>query len=245
MANQSRYKSLSRIAPLLTLGLLVAIGVRGRITPERNPNAAAYFESVKLAVESLPLQVGSYTGRDTPVQPAAQELLKPNVVMQRRYTDPVGGGYVDVLIVHCGDVRDMIGHFPPVCYPANGWLASKPQLPQPITVGPHEATAMSYRYERQYEGRTSSMTILNFFISPNSDAPISRDLSDVERAAGSVELAGLGAAQVQILTPAGMQNEDRLRIESMFVEALEPVVRAISTPPSTGGEPRDGENSRG
>jgi len=54
------------------------------------------------------------------------------------------------MIVHCGDVRDMIGHYPPVCYPANGWKPG-PSAPTGIQVNQEDATAYRYEFSRNDE----------------------------------------------------------------------------------------------
>lgn len=219
----------SKLAPVLTLGLLIAVGVDGRISPEKVENATAYFDAVRASVESLPRQIGRWTGRDVPVQPAAQELLRPNVLMQRRYTDPLSGSYVDLLIVHCGDVRDMIGHFPPVCYPANGWEMLGEGEAVRVPTRERTVDAMEYRFARSLEDRDLNQVIMNFFIGPDASDPVAPDYRYVSAAAGSIELAGLGAAQVQIITPSTMDASDRAAVYAKFTEALSPIVRRIAS----------------
>ena len=57
------------------------------------------------------------------VPPEAQELLRPNAIFSRRFQRPGEIG-VHVLVVHCSDARDMIGHYPPICYPSSGWVST-------------------------------------------------------------------------------------------------------------------------
>src|SRR5688572_9027810 len=84
-------------------------------------DAAAYHERVRGAAATVPLHIDSWFGVDTPVPTAAVEMLHPNVVISRRYEDLRTHQNVSFLLVQVSDVRDILGHYPPYCYPARGW----------------------------------------------------------------------------------------------------------------------------
>ena len=42
-------------------------------------------------------------------------------MMARRYVHD-SGARLDVVAVQCDDVRDLLGHYPPACYPSVGWM---------------------------------------------------------------------------------------------------------------------------
>jgi len=217
-------------SPWAALALLVACLFVGGFQPRRIAGTEAYFEEVKAEIETIPYRIGRWVGQDTAVQEAAQVLLRPNKILQRRYVDPLTQQWVTLLIVHCGDARDMNGHYPPVCYPGHGWVLSRRQTID-LEVGRSSVAAMRYEFMRPDEtglGLSSdSMVIANLFVLPGVDGEAVLDMSAVERVARSAERAGLGAAQVQVITDASMPEDEREDVHRAFFSALEPVIRSI------------------
>ncbi|MEO1278713.1 MAG: exosortase-associated EpsI family protein, partial [Planctomycetota bacterium] len=117
----SRRKRGRWVAAPLTAVVLAGMAAYSLASIRPGGASEAYFRQVSQAIDALPMQIEGYIGRDRPPLPAAIEMLRPNRLVQREYADPVTGESFSVLIVHCGDVRDMMGHYPPVCYPSNGW----------------------------------------------------------------------------------------------------------------------------
>mgnify|MGYP007071125856 CR=1 FL=1 len=42
---------------------------------------------------------------------------------------------VNVAVVQCRDARDMGGHYPPICYPGQGWTPKNPGIAVPLRLG--------------------------------------------------------------------------------------------------------------
>lgn len=183
-----------------------------------------YFASVRAAIELIPYRIGDYIGDDAPPTPAAIKLLRPNKILQRRYVDPATGRHVSLLIVHCGDVRDMQGHYPPVCYPAHGWkMESAERATAPL--GGQAMPAMSYLFSRSDKGLTQQMRILNFFVLP--DGRVLADDADLDKVSKSRAGAGLGSAQVQLVFSESIDASEQAALVERFARAVEPVVRAV------------------
>src|SRR5262249_8764982 len=125
MTARARKLSVVMIAPALSALLLCGMVAENRryLKPE---DFEAYHVQAKAAIESLPLTIRSWSGKDTnDVPKEAQKLLKPNKILSRIYKDvSVASMYrpraVSLLIVQCKLSGDMVGHFPPVCYPSKG-----------------------------------------------------------------------------------------------------------------------------
>lgn len=190
--------------------------------------ADEYFERVARAIERAPYRIGPWIGQDVEAQAAAVRLLRPNKLMQRRYSDPATGDEVNLLIVHCGDVRDMTGHYPPVCYPAHGWKQEQEPTIESIQLLGVSANARVYRFDLTREGATRRMTVVNFFVLPGGGGPVTAEMDDVERATQRRASATLGSAQVQILTGERMSEERRREVVSEFIRAIEPALREIA-----------------
>lgn len=190
-------------APWVTVATLMVLSLA-------LPNRAAVgtgLEARKMqiaeAMAEVPLFIGRWVGTDDKNIPqAAQQLLKPTGLLNRRYTSP-GVAWVHVLVVHCNDARDMMGHYPPICYPSAGWL----QMPLP-TNSDHTLTVQGQAFPvREYAfrgylngGREDSIRIFNAFILP--DGTVTQSIDDMNDQAERLSVAVQGVAQVQVITPA-------------------------------------------
>ncbi|MEM9063994.1 MAG: exosortase-associated EpsI family protein [Planctomycetota bacterium] len=231
-------------SPAVAAALLIAlIASTGGIAGARTPGSAVYFERVKDAIEAVPYIIdGRWVGQDEDPQEAATTLLKPNKLMQRRYRDQETGQVVTLLIVHCKDVRDMVGHYPLNCYPNAGWELTG-QERESNAVGALSVSSTAYGFRREHEGLRHEMRVQNFFILPAGDETAGRvaaDYDELDRAGRSARWTELGAAQVQILTDPLMDAEFRDEATRAFMAALEPVIDQIAS----GVQPGDAEAER-
>jgi hypothetical protein len=218
---------LNRWAPLLTGVLLVILIAAGGIDAHRHHGIEAYMAGVRTAIEAVPHRIGASVGSDVEPLAGAVRMLSPNKILQRRFIDPSTGSAMSLLIVHCGDVRDMLGHYPPVCYPAHGWRMSA-RSSMAIEIAGREEPIMVYQVSRTENLMESRITILNFFILPGNPAQIAPDMDDVERIARTQAAAGLGVAQIQIVIDGVPDLEMQVRTAREVVQALEPVVQSIA-----------------
>ena len=116
-----------RAAPLiLALLLLLAINVRGYFRPV--PHGARKYRAHVMAIAaSLPHHFGNWHGRDVPLPRSAVSLLQPTVDFCREFTNNRTGQAATLMIIDCSDTRNLTGHYPPNCYPGNGWILEKCQ----------------------------------------------------------------------------------------------------------------------
>lgn len=217
----------ARLAPALSGALIAGMLVVGGTNARPPEHVDAYHARVRDAVLAVPYRIGSFVGVNTESSVAAVRLLRPNAMLQRQYTDPETGHSVALLIVHCGDVRDMLGHYPPVCYPAHGWRQER-VTPDTITVNGQRMPARRYEFARTDMGLEQRMEILNFFVMPASGAQVLPDMEELNRASRAHARAGLGSAQVQMLGLATLPSDRRESVKADFVRAIEPVIRAIA-----------------
>lgn len=214
------------LGPWLTGIVLLATLALGIARAPRPVDVTAYFEEVGQRVRGVPYAVGAYVGRDVEVVPAARELLRPNAVLQRRYRNMDDGTYFDVIIVHCGDVRDMQGHYPPVCYPAAGWEIDAGE-PTSAPIGSTGVPATAYRVRFLHDRAVPEMRIVNFFALPGEGVQYARDMGVLESAARSSARAQMGVLQVQVLTPLAMDDAARAALMPRVWGVIEPVVREV------------------
>lgn len=217
-------KQVNRAAPFVAAAMLIAALTTGAFSTEASVDVEEYHADVREAIENIPYRIGSWVGDDLETQPAAIKLLKPNKLLQRRYVDPATGRSVSLLVVHCGDMRDMRGHYPPVCYPAHGWRMDDSETSS-FSANGQQYPGKEYRFSRALSGSDLEMEIFSFFILP--DGTIAPDMETLSRMAGRRAMAGLGAAQVQIIGGEDLPEEEQRKLVDQFVDAIESMIRTI------------------
>lgn len=202
-----------KLAPaILSATLLGGIALQASTHP-RPEDALPFHAAARLAVQALPVRIGAWTGTDVPLPPAAWSLLRPNAIASRVYAHP-DGRRVNLIVVQCGDARDMSGHYPPVCYPSRGWTATSD--PKPVTLPsptPSSTTgngipATRYEFARRGFLQEAGVRIYGFFVLPNTG--YSSSMTGVRSYASDVRTRPFGAAQVQFVfdrsSPAHMDE---------------------------------------
>ncbi|MEC9372789.1 MAG: exosortase-associated EpsI family protein [Planctomycetota bacterium] len=216
---------LNLAAPVVTAAILIGSLATSRIDADAGPGAEQYHADVRAAIDKIPYRVGPWVGADLEAPPAAVKLLKPNRLLQRRYVDPATGESFSLLVVHCADMRDMRGHYPPICYPAHGWTQDAAEM-ESFTWAGGRYPGVDYDFHRVVRGTRQEMKIFGFFILP--DGRIVAEMDELSRAAGRRSTTQLGAAQVQIIGGEELSEERRSEIINEFVRAIEPTIRTIA-----------------
>ncbi len=215
--------------PLIALAGLIALLAWATVGDARPRASPEYLAEVRDRVYALPYAIGSAVGTDLEVVPAAVRMLKPNAILQRAYRDPVSGRSISVVIVHCQDVRDLAGHYPPICYPNAGWVEAAPREVSRFDIDDLMIQATRYVFERHRETSAESSRLLSFFVMPGSD-PIAPNMDAVMRAARSPRATGLGAAHVLLVAPEAQPLDITDLMMKDIIHELAPAIRAILTP---------------
>ncbi|MFO0831148.1 MAG: exosortase-associated EpsI family protein [Phycisphaerales bacterium] len=223
-----RYVSL-----ILTLLLLLGFFAEARTHPTRE-TAAPYHARVAAAAGAIPLSHGDWIGADNTdkVPPAAIKMLRPNVLFGRNYTNDALGLRARVVFVQCTDSRDMGGHYPPVCYRAQGWEITPTSAPDqapgtPLTLssGGRDIPVREYRFRKSDALQDVNIRIYSFFVIPRV-GPVST-LAPVRQAASDYMLRPYGSAQVQVITDASLPDEMARRAFTDLVEPMLPLIGAV------------------
>lgn len=232
---------ISDLSPLAAIALLLtaplALPTGGTITPEM----LAHTERIIAAIDTAPWVVGRWIGRGVAVPPAAWEILKPSAILSRHYIAAMGDDQqsgvrseVTFTVIHCNDMRDMNGHYPPICYPAHGWLPDDADI-RPVnwvseTLG--DQTIMHYRFRRSTAGNlVNHLHVLNFFIMP--DGRITPDLEALRSLTRRRSQSLRGVAQVQLVYGGSMDGEQALQALTELVDGMPQLFETLrSQPPS-------------
>jgi hypothetical protein len=215
------------------VALVVSVLLLGGAVAERcmlmSPvNGAAYQERVKRAFASFPMKLGNWTAKDCPVPAEAMRLLRPNSMMSRQYTNVSTGVQCSVILVDCTDARDLLCHYPPVCYPGQGWkLVGKEQ--RNWDVAGESAVGTNYEFSRVNLESANGIVAASTMILP--DGRFKPDMRGVEEAAADVRRRVYGAAQIQVVVNGAMATTDRDRVIAEMYQLHKPLFDAIRSAP--------------
>ena len=213
--------------PILSLALL--LGYAG-VTWSRPTAADAvpYHAEVRAAIEAIPREFDGWKGSDHEVPQEALELLDPNKILSRSYHNDQLGLTGTLLIVHCKRAQDMAGHYPPQCYPGQGWqegpIVDRVWDPQGADV-----TLRDYLFTMPRGAGMVSQHVENFLVLPDGRAVT--DMSQVYGAAADHAKRHFGAAQVQVITRGDYTLEQRETVRDALLTQAWPAIETILRDP--------------
>jgi len=233
--------------PLLSVGLLAGIVTEQR-THLKPKDVEPYHAAARAAVEKVPYLIdgGRWTGTDEEIPTAAQKLLRPNAILSRLYSDnsPATANLTPIelrnhqrvahlLIVQCRDSRDMLGHYPPVCYRSRGdIMETKNCGPRDWVVNGVSIPGYEYQFTRVRREETQRTVVYNFLIVPGRG--IVRDMKGIEQAAEDYQQRYYGAAQFQVVFDCDASAEPPTeRRDEIFATLIGPNLKLIETLTST------------
>lgn len=233
-------RRLHQAAPLISLAAALILP---KLLPHDSAGAdydGAALAAVAAAVESVPYRVDEWVGRDVPIPETARRLLRPNAMLSRRYVHLTTGRRIDFSIVHCSDSRDMLGHYPPACYPANGWLSTSNYVDEvdvnhgsAVTLAWNDQSipARMYHFSRGTDAANEShIRIFNFFVLP--DGTVTRDVEDVGLRVNWLGARVQGVAQIQILTDQHMTFDDSADAAGEILEGVKVLLDSLRVRPN-------------
>jgi Protein of unknown function (DUF3485) len=180
-------------------------------------SAQPYQARARAAIAAVPLHIGLWTGQDEIIQKDALDLLRPNATLQRRYVLPGTSFWADILIVQCGDTRDMLGHYPPICYPSAGWKKVRAEEQDWRTSG-MTIPGTEYEFTKpRGDDQMDHLIVRDFFVLPSGT--LARDKDALEHAAKSYQQLAYGVAQIQLIFDARTTARQRDAIFSVLVGA--------------------------
>jgi hypothetical protein len=222
--------SATTIYRLLALGFLAAIGAQRYAAVHRSPDVEHYQDRVRAAAELVPGRIGAWVGKDAPVPVQALSVLKPNVMLSRRYVNVENGLTASVLLVHCADAHHMVGHFPMRCYPARGWEARSGE-PHDWMVGDLRLTGMEYQFVRQTFTGEQSVVVANCLLRPSGQ--VLRTMEEMTGTfTGATGGTSSGAGQIQVIFESSVPPERREQAIRTLLAGYRPVLDAILAAPT-------------
>ncbi|QDU33073.1 hypothetical protein KS4_11140 [Poriferisphaera corsica] len=219
--NQYSFRNIAIV--FIAMILLLGIGLQAVFRPQ--PSDASEFHAVaKNSIYSLPSQIGDWVGRDQDIPASAIKLLRPNAIISRSYYNKKTGETASLLIVQSKDARDMRGHFPPVCYPANGYQMTN-EMQVDWDADGLLMNGTDYTFSIQRSNRVTYLNVANFIILPNGY--VVPNMKALNEAASDYTRFFQGAAQLQLVTNKNYTDEQRQRIFEELVGSNKQIIQTL------------------
>ena len=194
-----------------------------RANPQDAQVIEDYHARVASVINSIPIDFDGWVGRQVPLPQSATKLLNPNGIVARQYFHEEKGVYATLMIVQCSDARDMGGHYPPVCYPGNGWMEYPEKPAWSYLIGDQELRV--YGFHRQAGRKERELVIYNLFILPTG--VLTTSMRDVRKLSANYEYRQYGAAQLQVMIDGEIDSAEHAWIVESLYAAARPAIEAV------------------
>jgi len=193
------------LAPALAVVLLTGMAVGNSFKPSPG-DAEPFHKAVRDAADAMPDHVGKWKATSEPADEAAVQLLRPNVLAKRRFTADDERVYPTFMVVQTRDARDLVGHYPPICYRSHGW---RQMAARPVTweAGGKTFPGREYVYAMDRPEGEVRTAVANFFILP--DGRVLADHEEVRQLASDYTRRHFGAAQIWVVVNPDRAGEQR------------------------------------
>lgn len=212
------------IVPILTCGLLLGIAADQAAREVAPPGVEDYHARVRAAVSLIPFNIGDWIGTDTEIRQEALKILDANCTVSRVYRNLKTQHTATLLLVQCADARSLLGHYPPVCYPSQGWSELSSELkPVPQEYGPYGATCYAFAYDLSQQ--SNALRVMHFTVLP--DGRIAPDMRLLETAARDRRYTFCGGASVQLIVDSGLSESEQKEAYDMLFQAAAPWIEVV------------------
>lgn len=184
---------------------------------------AQYHDQVALVVNAIPVDFNGWVGQQVPLPQSATNLLRPNALVARQYMNESENVIATLLVVHCKDTRDMAGHYPPRCYPANGWVESSESSIGTFDL--EDRTVRVYGFTRVTGQDERAITVYSLFALPNGE--LTTSMRDVRKLSADYQYRKYGAAQLQVVIDGEVDIETHSWILNEMYQIAQPAVDAV------------------
>ncbi|HEY8746715.1 MAG TPA: hypothetical protein VIM11_01995 [Tepidisphaeraceae bacterium] len=208
---------------VLSLLLLAGAGI-DRLAMSPSQDATRYHARVREVYDQTPNHFGPWVGTPCDEPAEAIDLLKPNVIVSQAFEDKEHRRKATFLLVQCSDVRDMISHYPPICYKNRGLIEPVPRQLINWKVDDLDVQGTEYQFESETL-QSSQITIVdNFMVLPNGR--VVENMDEVKKRL-KLDVRYFGVAQVQIVFDGSTLPEERKQIGTELIRAHMNLINVI------------------
>jgi len=194
--DRQRHRAIA-ISAMIATFMTLAFGIGYRVVAARlaAPVNAVSIDPAVLA--QLPMELGEWTGQDTPMDEATVRATDTDGYVNRRYSRYGGAENVGLYIAYGVRARELMPHRPEVCYPCAGWTRTdRRSMDLPVS-DEVQLPCGILQFSRGVLA-TRKVLILNYYI---VDGQYSPDVSLLRSNAWRGPDTSGYAAQVQIVAP--------------------------------------------
>ena len=208
-------------------GLMLLFGLGYRAVEAK---MAAPVNTTPVSQESLgrlPLDIGGWTGRDTPVDANIVEATDTDAHVSRQYVSNTGFGAVSLWIASGVRARDLMPHRPEVCYTGSGYTLVKHEAPDlPLGDG-GVLPCNAMQFSRGVLNSNRALVLYYYLV----DGQYCRDVSEWRYKLLWTQIGYI--AQVQVVTgiTETVSADVAMRAASEFAVASAPLIAALFQSP--------------
>jgi hypothetical protein len=236
--------------PTISLCMLAGMMVEAR-TQVQASEADPHLARCRIAVDKVPEVIqspdGPWIGSPSKVPDSAIQLLQPNAILSLRYVNQHFSDAVSLLIVNCRNAGDLMGHYPPICYPSQGEEEMTKQRQARVWHLPHmDVHGMEYHFAPK-SPTDEEQTVYNFFVIPRVpsrtvahkelDGVICPDMDGVDASGEDYQRRHFGAAEFQLVTGPGLTPQQRDQAMVDLLTPCEDLILTLENRPSGGNVP--------
>lgn len=206
----------------------VAVSHKFRMHPEADPSP--YFATIRGEAAKV-TAAGAPAGWDVIEKPMedSRRYLNANVCLNRTFRDRLTGVTVQMLLVQCPDIRDLVQHYPTICYPGRG-LEEHVRQRVEWTTGGHEYHATFYQFESKDFQRGGVTQVYHFMLMPNGN--VEADPVTLKRQM-TLSDRHYGAAHVQfVFSDETVPEQERLKAVAALTELHRALFECILAGPA-------------
>ncbi len=174
-----RYTARFWFAGLIAVAMLIVAGVGYRIAVARVGNLEPI--SLPLPLDSIPYELGKWTGTDLEIQNITQEYMKTHFAddyISRRYINNDNQKWGNVYVVYCSSrPAGLIGHKPSICFVRSGWVSDKRSYSSFETPSGRTIECLVHKFYRPMPDYRS-IVVLSFYVLNGKMTRNEKDFAD-------------------------------------------------------------------
>ncbi len=145
-----------------SVGVLLASGLAVRVADARL--GVVHNHAIpRGTLNVLPMNFGSWTGRDVPLDPRIIRATDTDDHLNRLYAQPGVSESVSLYIAAGVKLRDLAPHRPEVCYPSAGWTLERREKVRFVATDGVEREAVLHGFRRGAL-QAAGITVLHYYI---------------------------------------------------------------------------------
>ncbi len=228
----TRRSKLSKVwwLPAAVTAVLLLPPAWTQYAPQVSGAMTEYHAEIRVHAASMSGPGPGWLGVDEEVSAFTVNLLRPHVLIQRRYTHQETGETFLLALVHCERVGDLGSHHPPACYGGSGWQIN-PARDMIWETKDFAIPGNEYTMRRMNQGQAEQIQVNNTFMLPNLGATREHAAMLVRKRGWATDVQG--AAQWQWLFGVEVPYERRHQLIEQFLQNNSELIGVLMKGPSS------------